>query len=135
MDTNVLASGATISSTPPGQIIDSWRAGAFELILSEFIIDELERTFQKQYFQKHLSTLDVAVFIDLLKNEATITPITAKVEGIATHPEDDVILATAVSSRSDYLVTGDNHFLHKVGIVYQGVTLLTPNDFLKALLQ
>jgi predicted nucleic acid-binding protein len=43
----------------------------------------------------------------LLDQTAERTPISVEVVGVATHPEDDVILATAVSADVDYLVTGD----------------------------
>lgn len=67
-----------------------------------------------------------------MQNEATIIPVAIKVQG-ATHPEDDLILATAVSEKADYLVTGDGHLLTKVGNSYRGITLVTPKDFLKIL--
>ena len=34
-------------------------------------------------------------------------PITAHVQGVATHAEDDLVLATAESAQADYLITGD----------------------------
>jgi predicted nucleic acid-binding protein len=42
-----------------------------------------------------------------------------------------VILATAVSARADYLVTGDRQLL-ALG-EYQGVQMVTPRDFLAIL--
>ena len=37
------------------------------------------------------------------------------------------------SAKADYLVTGDQPLLNKVGNFYQGVTLTIPSDFLKIL--
>src|SRR3989344_294816 len=129
LDTNVLASGTVSSYNPPSQILDAWRLGQFELITSEHIINELYRTFQKPYFQNHISADDMISFIDLLQNESTITPITTKVSGVAVHPEDDIILATAVSAKADYLVTGDVRLLQKVGSTFREVKLVNPIDF------
>ena len=53
--------------------------------------------------------------------------ITVEVSGVATHPEDDLVLAAAVSAGADYLVTGDKQLL-KLGR-YQGATILSPRDF------
>jgi predicted nucleic acid-binding protein len=50
---------------------------------------------------------------------------------VATHPEDDLILATAVSARADYLVTGDQQ-LQGLG-TYQDVTVASPRQFLEIL--
>lgn len=133
LDTNILASGTVTASTPPGQILNRWRDGQFELVVSEHIIDELEHTLNKPYFQKHLPTNVVTAFTDLLQNEATIIPITIKVKGIATHPEDDLVIAAAVSSKADYLVTGDGPLLNRVGNSYKGVKLINPSDFLEVL--
>jgi predicted nucleic acid-binding protein len=49
------------------------------------------------------------------------------VQGVASHPEDDLILATAVSAQADYLVTGDRQLL-ALGR-YQGVEIVTPRAF------
>jgi predicted nucleic acid-binding protein len=54
-----------------------------------------------------------------------------EVPGFVTHPEDDLILATAVASRSTFLVTGDRK-LRAVGI-FQCVTIPSPREFLVVL--
>lgn len=133
LDTNVLASGTVTTSNSPGQILNQWHDGQFELVVSEHIIDELERTLNKPYFKKRLTSKVITAFTDLLQNEATVTPITVKVSGVATHPEDDLVLATAVSAKAKYLVTRDRPLLRKVGKSCKGVKLVTPNDFLEKL--
>lgn len=133
LDTNVLASGTVSSMNAPGQILNAWRAGHFMLMTSEHIINELEHVFQKPYFQKYINNDQIGSFIDLLRNEALVIPITVKIHDVTTHPEDDLTLATAVSAKANYSVTGDQPLLHKIGNAYQGVTLLTPSDFLKQL--
>lgn len=133
LDTNVLASGTISAENAPGQIVDAWHARKFELVTSAHIIDELSRTFQKPYFKNQLTNQAVTNFIDLLQNEAFVTPITVQVQGVATHPEDDLTIATALSAKADYLVTGDQPLLNKVGNSYRGVTFTTPSDFLKIL--
>ena len=55
----------------------------------------------------------------------------APVHGIATAPEDDLILATAVSGKATYLVTGDRQ-LQKVG-EYRGIEVLRAREFLSQL--
>ena len=60
-------------------------------------------------------------------------PITAHVAGAASHPEDDLVLATAVSAGAQYMVTGDAQ-LRKLGS-YEGVTIVSPRRFLEILSQ
>ena len=131
LDTNVLASGTVSELNAPGQILNAWRSGQFMLVTSEHIMNELAHVFQKPYFQRYINTHQIDAFFDLLKNEALVTPMTVKIHGVATHPEDDLTLATAVSAKANYLVTGDKPLVQKVGNIYQGVTLLTPNEFLE----
>ncbi len=135
LDTNVLVSGALTSSTIPGQIFNAWRENEFELILSEPIINEIDQVLQKPYFQKHLKSHEITSFMDLLQNEAILTPITTTVHGVTTHPEDDLVLATAVSAKANFFVTGDQPLLQKVGKSYQKVRIVTPKEFLQILKQ
>ena len=131
LDTNALASGFRGVRNPistPGQIIQAWKTGRFELMVSEHVLDELRRTFATRYFTRHLSAELIADALRSLEAEATVTPITVPVHGVATHSEDDLILATAVSANANYLVTGDGP-LQALG-AYQGVTILSPRTFL-----
>ena len=131
LDTNVLASGFLIQSSVPAQLLGLWPTGSFQLVTSGHIITELEHTLQTNYFRVRLTPDQITRAINLLRNEATITPITAEVQGVATHPEDDLILATAISAQADYLVTGDTKLQH-LG-TYTGVTILSPREFLDLL--
>lgn len=127
LDTNVLASGFVRSQSVPGALLALWGVGAYNLLTSEVIIKELDATFQQPYFQRYLSQELIDANLLLLREEATIAPITVRVQGKATHPEDDLILATAVSAKADYLVTGDKK-LRGLGS-YRGVTLVSPREF------
>jgi uncharacterized protein len=131
LDTNILASGAISATGTLSTIVDAWRSGQFKVIVSVPILEELERTWQKPYFRRYLTKKQSARFLQLLQKRATVSPITVVVHGIGTPPEDDLILATAVSAKADYLVTGDTK-LQRVG-TYQAVTILSPRGFLAIL--
>jgi len=85
---------------------------------------------QRKY---HIGPLEIERVRLLLQQEALLTPLTAEVHGVATHPEDDPILATAVSGNAEYLVTGDDK-LQRLGS-YQGVTIVSPRQFLDILVR
>src|SRR5437763_6992324 len=106
LDTNVLASGfvAQSGSTTPALLIDAWRARQYLLVVSTHILTELARTLQKPYFAARLSPAQVAADLQLLRSDGLLTALTVQVQGVATHPEDDLVLATAVSAKADYLV-------------------------------
>jgi uncharacterized protein len=127
-DANVLASGFVRPHGPPGVLLRAWQAGAFTLIVSEPLIDETERTLDKPYFAARLTRAQRANTIALLRAEAVVTPLTVTVTGVATHPEDDLVLAAAVSADADYLVTGDTK-LQRLG-TFEGVRIVSPRQFL-----
>ena len=106
--------------------------GHFELVISEEIINELIAVFAKPYFRDRMSDQQAAKNVALLRRRAVVAVITVQLSDVATHPADDVILSLAVSSQVDYLVTGDRRFRKKVG-TYEGVTLITPRNFLTVL--
>jgi putative PIN family toxin of toxin-antitoxin system len=106
LDTNVLVSGIVASpQTVNGQVIQAWRENKFSLVLSEAILTELSRTLSQPYFSARLTAAQIEAAVNLFHSEATIVPLLVTVAGVATHPEDDLILATALSGRVDYLVT------------------------------
>ncbi len=131
IDTNVLLSSFLTDQTPPGQILNAWRADRFDLVLSSEILIEVIRGFRKPYFRRRLTGLEILDAIATLHQKAILTPLTVEVSGVASHPEDDDILSTAVSAQVDYLVTGDAQ-LQRVG-TYQGVKILSPLAFLNEL--
>ena len=134
LDTNVLASGFRgygDERSTPGEILRRWSNGAFALVISEVILDELRRTFADRYFAERLSAQQQAGNIELLRREAQVVPITHELHGIATHPEDDLILSTALSARADVLVTGDRQLLRLRQC--EGVAILSPRGFLDVL--
>lgn len=134
LDTNVLASGFLgfeRDTNRPGAVLRAWRAGRFELVIAEHILGELARTFGKPYFRLRFPPGDALAADALLRRRATLVAVTAPVHDIATHPEDDVVLATAISAGADYLVTGDRQ-LRLLGSV-DGVVIVEPREFLDIL--
>jgi len=109
LDTNTLVSGvvgARRGTSAPALIMRRWRTGDIDLVVSDHIIEEVEVAFRKPYFRARLSASRVARTLLLLRTEATLVQITTPVDGIATHPEDDLVLATALSGAASFLVTG-----------------------------
>jgi uncharacterized protein len=131
LDANVLLSGFVHEHGVPGQLLLAWIGLVYRLVISEAILVEVTRGFQKRYFQQRLTPERISNNLALLRRRALLAPITAQVEGVATHPEDDLVLAAAVSAQADYLVTGDDQLL-KLGR-YQGVQIVSPRTFLNAL--
>ena len=134
LDTNVLASGfigLTKPDSTPGELLRRWRAKAFLLVVSEPILAELADTFTDPYFTQRLSPAEIEDALASLRSDAVLQPISAQVAGIAAHPADDLILATALSARSPFLVPGDKPLLERGRL--QGTQLLSPRHLLTVL--
>lgn len=113
-------------------MIDAWLEEELQFVLSAPIFDELRRALGKRYFSRRLAAADRASCLDLVRGTALFMQIIVEVKGIASHPEDDLVIATAVSARVPYLVTGD----HKLQSLkrFDDVTIVGPREFLERVL-
>lgn len=129
-DANVLASGivgARIPASTTGELLRRWRNRDFILVISDHVLEETQRTLAKSYFRQRLTERQAASAIRLLQRKGEHAAVTEVVAGIASHAEDDLVLAAAVSARVPYLVTGDAGLL-AVGR-YRGVTITSARFF------
>jgi predicted nucleic acid-binding protein len=136
LDANSIASGAAgfrLGTRPPAIILRAWRQQRYELVISDPLIAEVRRTLSKPYFLARVEPDVHTATLRAIAELATRVVITAVVSGVASHPEDDLVLAAAVSAGADYLVTGDKQ-LQRLGR-YQGVVIVSPRDFLTLLEQ
>jgi putative PIN family toxin of toxin-antitoxin system len=130
LDANILAPMVLASATGVlGRILAAWRQGQFTVVVSDHLLDEAQRALLNPYFSRRITTTEVRLYLSFVRILARHVTISVAVSGVATHPEDDLVLATAVSAGADYLVTGDRRFRARVPS-YQGVRLVTPAEFL-----
>jgi putative PIN family toxin of toxin-antitoxin system len=128
LDTNVLAPGFVGATSTSARLIHLWRAGRFELVVSEHLLGELARTFADPYYRARVSPDHVNRILTLLRAEARFTSLTVPVSGVATHPEDDLILSTGLSAGAIYLATRDRQLLKLES--YQGLQIVLPGRLL-----
>ena len=113
------------------KLIDHWTELAYELVISEHILEGLGRTWQKPYYQRRYSPERVHQALTLLRTEATLVVPASTVRGVAEDEEDDLVLATAIAGDAGFLVTGDK-YLQTLGR-YQDVVILSLGSFLPPL--
>lgn len=130
LDANTIVSGMArfdVGSSPPVLILREWMSGRVTLLISDWLLDEVTRTLAKPYFQSQVAVDVYDLITELLRTTAIRVPIGTPRIGIASHPEDDFVLATAVSAQADYLVTGDKQ-LRRLGQL-ENVVIVSPRDF------
>ena len=131
LDANVLAPGFLSKTSGAAQLLKLWRRQAFDLVVSEHLLTELARTYTDPYFQKRIAPGEVDRILRLLRRRAIVTDLTVSVTGVATQPEDDLVLATGLSGRASYLATHDRQLLKLAS--YRGLQIVAPGRLLALL--
>jgi len=126
IDTNVLISGIFFTG-PPYQILQGWRDGRFNLILSKEIFDEYRRVAERLSLQ--FKSIDIHDILDLIAINAEFFQPIKLSQNICTDPDDEKFISCALSSNSKIIVTGDKHLLKITG--YKGIEIITPKAFIK----
>ncbi len=130
LDANVVISALITPQGAMAQVLDFWKQGVYELVLSPAVLDEIARVAHYPRIQERyrLDDAQIEEFVHLLSEEATLIEPTLRVQVMADDPDDDRYVECAVAAGADLIVTGDAHLL-KLGD-YQGIRITKPGDFL-----
>jgi putative PIN family toxin of toxin-antitoxin system len=129
LDTNVLLSGIAFPSGLPGKIMSAWQQGSLEVVLSDFIIEELRRVLPRLEHRHHLTSAEIDDLLDILSIQAEILEPQAPEEELLRDRNDLPVLGTLLaalhSGAIDYLVTGDKDLL----VLAESYPIISPADF------
>ena len=131
IDTNVVFSGLIKPDSVPGQVLSAWRGGSFRLVLSEFLIEEIDAVLARTKLQALVAwpparidrfVLELRAFCDVVEP--------AELDFKYPRDPDDVpVLATLIASGADILVTGDRDLL----ALRDKYPIETPAEFVRRL--
>ena len=124
LDTNVFVSGVFFGG-PPYEILNAWREGRLQLVLSPEILAEYQRVgvdLARQFPQ-----VDLEPFLELVVSQAHFFDPPTLPEPICDDPDDDKFLACALAAGCKHVVSGDRHILRVTG--YRGIAVLRPRQF------
>lgn len=129
LDVNVFVSALLSRAGAPARLLERWLAGDFELIVSEQLLDELERALAYSKIRERVTADDAAQFVDLLRGLAEIAPTpSGSPPARSQDPNDDYLIALAGSERAQ-LVSGDAHLL----ALREAIPVLPPREALELL--
>ena len=114
LDTNIFVSGFFSTSGTIAPLQELWKSGAFQLAVSEEILNEVKATFQKPYLQEkfRLSVNEVDGIIALIREKSFIvTEDKYRTDRIIADPNDNKFLGCALEAKAYYVVSGDSHLL------------------------
>ena len=133
LDANVFVSALINTRGVPRQLVDLWRDDAFDLLISDPILDEVGRVlrYPKVAALHKLSEPGLGEFLMLLREESHVVE---SVERLHVSPDepDNRYIECAVAGGADYLVTGDKMHLLPIG-EYRGIRIVSPAAFLAIL--
>ena len=130
LDTNILVSGIFFGG-PPGRILQAWREGAVQLVLSPEILEEYQEVLDELGASR--PGIDVRPLLDSLVVHAELVVGAGLVGRVCDDPDDDKFLACAATAGVTCVVSGDRHLLKVPG--YRGIEVLKPRTFVDAYLR
>jgi putative PIN family toxin of toxin-antitoxin system len=129
LDTNVLLSGIAYPASVPGKLIATWRHGGLEVVLSDYILGELQRVLPRLAHRHGLSAHEIDDLIDALSILAELVDPDDVEESELADAADLPVLGTLVAARSlglaQALVTGDKALL----TLRERYPICTPAEF------
>ena len=110
LDPNVLTSAVLSSTGAPAQVLSHWRAGAFDLVVSDRLLDELGRALRYPKLRSRITPAEAADLVRLLQAAGVVALDPPEPPRRSPDPGDDYLIALAEAERA-LLVSGDQHLL------------------------
>ncbi len=132
IDTNILIRSILNPNGPTGRILKELKAGRFQLLYSEPLLEELADVLGRPRFRNkyHVSADDVSDILSLIVQEGEEVSPSDSIEACR-DPKDNKVLEAAFFGQADVIVTGDEDLfaLHP----FEGIQVLSLTAFLAQL--
>ena len=137
-DTNIFVRKVLVEDNLPNLLISLWLEDRFILVLSQPIIDEVERVLsrrdlRRKYQNRHDKVTDL---IDLL-GQARIIEVNDTYDLSQRDPKDNMLVDCAIVGRVQFLVSTDKDLIDnpelKRALFEHGVSVVDPQDFLSVI--
>ncbi len=136
LDSSVLISAFLTPRRLPNTVLDAAEGGIFTLCLSPAILEETRGSLVRKVkrIRRYYDYPDeqIEAYIEGLAGMAELVTDLPAIRAVPDDPKDDMVVATAVAAKADYLVTGDRKHLLKLG-TYEGIRIVGVREFLGVL--
>lgn len=128
LDTNLLVYGV-IASGPPRRLVDIAKAGVFELCTSEVALAELLDVLPRENFagRRSRAKLTPQGIVDDLQRLAVVEAPTNVPRVVPADPDDDHVIAAAVTGQADIIASGDKWYLLPLDN-FKGIPIITTRE-------
>jgi hypothetical protein len=133
LDAKVYVSAAVRSAGPPGQIIERFlRAGDFEIVMSQAIVEEVFRALNYPKVRKCIRPgLDPELWFEDIVVLSHLVAGEREFAGASKDPDDDKYIVAAIEGRAGCVVAGDSDLLDLKE--YDDIRIASPRLFLDLL--
>jgi putative PIN family toxin of toxin-antitoxin system len=138
IDTNIWVSALLNPHGFPAQVLEALRAGQFQPVLSERLIEELLDVLSRPRLVKKygLQPEDIAEFVALLEVKAILVEPRGDLQ-LCRDPRDDIVLETALLGKANYVVSRDGDLKRDPELMHEmqkhGVRVVSVSQFLNIL--
>jgi len=110
LDPNVIISAALSPNGPPAAVLVAWLDGQFEMVASQKLLDELDRSLAYPKLRKRIPEVDAAALMRLIERGAVIRDDVESPPQVSLHSGDDYLISLAKESEA-VIVSGDGDLL------------------------
>ncbi len=135
LDSSILVSAFIAPQTELMPLLRLPLRSRYELVLSKEILTETAQSLLTKESVRRYATYtdeDVHAYLAWLLSVATMVDEVPELLAVPADPKDNMVVATAVAARADYLVTGDRRHLLLMK-EYQGIPIISARSFLDLL--
>lgn len=135
LDTNVYLSAFINPNGSPGCLVDLLHSDGITACITVHLWNELNRLIAYEKIRKHLLKRHGLGYVDALIEPLKDTLLFIYEEKplknwIPNDEDDNWVIQCALTSRADYLISGDRDLIDLGGCV-EGILILTPAEFLQ----
>lgn len=128
VDTNVIISGIFWKGHPRN-IIELWKIGEIQLIISPSILDEYKKV--SKILSENYPHVDIDNIINLITINSVLVNAPDLEKRVCEDADDDKFLSCAIAGNANFIISGDKHLL-KIK-EYNSIKIIRPADFVKNL--
>lgn len=125
LDTNVFVSGIFFSG-PPAQILEAWKSGRVQVVVSAEIIEEYRQVGER--LAVAYPSISIAPFLLLVALYGEVVLAPELPVQLCDDPTDDKFFACALAAGCSIIISGDKHLRRASG--FRGVNVHRPRAFL-----
>ncbi len=129
-DVQALVQAAISAKGAAGVLIASWERRETIIVTCEEIVAAYEEVLHRPHIIgrfRHISNQSIAASGEALRKQSVFVQVADIPRAVIADPDDDIVLACAVTGNADYVVTRDRHLLD-LGM-HRGIPVVTPEAF------